>query len=134
MPSILGFYTANLATFEVPSRKIPMTSIVQRETRDSGREEIESARPYLSGRKKKENQKRESDTVNNFARTVHGRKDTYVIVHGLEDSLGLKQQACHFPDSHLKVHLGELEQPYSNNQHPVRHRFQRVSSTSLLMR
>jgi hypothetical protein len=72
VPSILGFYIANLATFEVPSRKTPMTSIVQRETRDSGREEIESARPYLSRRKKKA-QKRESDTVNILGPFTEGK-------------------------------------------------------------
>lgn len=36
-----------------------------------------------------------------------------MIVHGLEDSLWLPQQACHLPDRHLKVHLREFEQPYS---------------------
>jgi hypothetical protein len=34
-----------------------------------------------------------------------------MVVYGLEDLLWSNQQRCHLPDGHLKVHLGELEEP-----------------------
>jgi len=42
---------------------------------------------------------------------------TFVIVHGLEDSLWLPQQTRHLPDRHLKVHLREFEQPLEKTRH-----------------
>jgi hypothetical protein len=37
-------------------------------------------------------------------------KPTYMVVYRFEDLLGRNQQRCHLPNSHLKVHLRELEE------------------------
>ena len=41
----------------------------------------------------------------------------YVVVDLAEDFLGRDDQAHHLPYRHLKVHLGELEQPLEEARH-----------------
>lgn len=35
--------------------------------------------------------------------------ESYMVINRLEHLLGRDQQGSHFPNGHLKVHLGELE-------------------------
>lgn len=53
-----------------------------------------------------------------------------MVVYGLEDLLGGDQQGCHFPDGHLKVHLGELEEPVD----PVSQRSPRGTGKTYLLK